>query len=358
MSGAGVWTAELSVPAWTARRFLPRPALALCAVAWLLAARLPFAAEAGAADVNAGLIRQGVWSLALLVGVPWFGLRTARLVQEWKSGEGAWMAGTRVTRARWAIWTVLGAAAAFALWVLPFAALAEYRGDGAGVRERWLASTRVQDALWFRAAQPRSFELQAPAGADRIHLRFLLAAPGDGGPEASLDLRLARANAPAQAVEGRHRIGDGARATLAVPPGSGALILSVERVGAGAVVALDGPEVAWFSSDGDAWTAAWSIARHACLGAAVSIAIALATAAWCSASTAGLAAIALPLIAAASDASSPWMPWSGARDALARAGDGTSVAGPGWQAVALAALALGLAGSSLHARRGLLGRGP
>lgn len=356
MSRAGA--AEFAIPAWTARRFLPPSALALGAITWLLAARLPFAADAGAADVNAGLVRQGVWSLALLVGVPWFALRTARLVQDWKSGEGAWMAGTHVTRARWALWTVLGAAAAFSLWVLPFAALAEYRGDGDGVRERWLASTPVTDALWFRAAEPRVFELEAPEGADRMHLRFLLAAPGDGGPEASLGLRLARASAPASAVEGHHRIGDGARATLALPTGNGALILSVERIGTGAVVALEGPEVAWFSSDGDGWTSAWSIARHACLGAAVSIAIALATAAWCSAATAGLAALALPVIAAASDSSSPWLPWTGARDALARAGDGTSVAGPGWQAVALAALALCVASSALNARRGLLGRGP
>jgi len=334
--------------AWNARRCWPPAACALYAAVLATALVLPWTSEversapALSADVEAGLARQGIWVLGGALVLIGLAARSASSVHRWRQGEGAWLGGGRLSRGGVALAQSLGLALALAMGLLPLALVGEARAGARSPPLRWLADTDVGPIVLFQAGARSVVPVEAPPKAAFLEARFVVAAPGDGGPTAILRASFApEQGAPAVREQ---PISTSTRLRLDLPEGAVRASLSFERVGPGAALVLEGRRVSWFAREGSAWESAACLALHAWLAGSVAATIALAVGAWASPGTAFLAALAA-LAGAWLAADAPgWIPGVGLRDALAWCADGHGPGFPtlgawlGWLGVQVAAL--------------------
>ncbi len=314
------------------RRFLSPPGLALWAVALCIALFLPFAPSAArganqvSSDVSGGLGRQGVWLCALAFALPWFTTRAAACSRQWRRGDGDWLGTGTCTRGDVGAAYLLGCALALGFVLLPFAVAGEWRAGGAAPALVWLGESDVETVILFKEGDRADLKLHPPSGAQVLMARFIVAAPGSGGPGAQVR---ARASGPGTADLGAEAlISNAAALSMDIPRGLGELSLSFERIGPGAVVALEGRRVLWFGRDPPRWSAPLALYLHAWLACIAVAAVSLAVAAWGSQGTAILAASALLALAWLVDfAPMPW-PGVGLRDALDLAGGGFAPSRP------------------------------
>jgi hypothetical protein len=328
-----------------ARRFLSPAALALTTAALALAAFLPFSPSAArganelSPEVGAGLARQGVWLTALAVVLPWFCARAAWCVGRWRRGEGDWLGTGVLSRANVALGHMLGAFLALALVLAPFAIAAELRAGAVAPRLRWIADERVEPVVLLTEADRVQRSVHPPRGGDVLLGRFVIAAPGNGGPSAKLRCAVSRSGAQDFFVD--------VLATANTPfeielqNGTGPVELVFQRVGAGAVAALDDSRLQWFQARPARWSNALAQFLHAWLACSVACAIALGVAAWTSAGTALLCGLGVLAVAALGEKLPLAWPGVGLCDALQLCSDGLGPADPApatWLGAALACL--------------------
>ncbi|MEO6710950.1 MAG: hypothetical protein ABIP42_15325, partial [Planctomycetota bacterium] len=306
--------------ALVARRFLPPSALALFAGALTLSMFIPWSpsAEQGAdqlvPEVSAGLARAGVWLTALAVILPWFCARAAWCVGQWRQGDGDWLGTAGLSRGGVALAHLVGAGLALAVALLPFAFAAEMRAGDAAPRLRWLADSPVRPVVLLTESDRVSVSVPVPSGGDVLRARFVIAAPGNGGPQARLRCDVVRSGARKAQVEVLVTSNDALEIELA--GGVGPIGLGFQRVGPGAAVVLEGSRLQWFESKPARWRSGLALFLQAWLAGGVVCALALGIAAWTSSGTAFLAAF-VPLCCAWLGDSLPiaW-PGVGLRDAL------------------------------------------
>jgi hypothetical protein len=343
--------------AWNARRSWPLAAIlmlaATLAVAWLL----PWSASAldGAPaldpDIDAGLVRQGIWTLGAGLVLTWLVARSAHACTQWRSGEGDWLGSGLLSRGGVALAQCAGMALALLLGFLPFAIAAEWRAGAHPSSLIWLADETVGSVVLLEPDASVQLSVVAPRGAQRLEARFVVAAPGEGGPTALVRASLTPEQGKASVAE--VLVGTAAVLGIDVPAGADKLQLRFERAGNGAAVVLKNARVRWFAPPTSRGHTAVALLLHSWIAGSAAAAIALAVAAWASAGTAFLASFAV-LVAAwlSTDSDAPW-PGIGLRDALALCGDGH---GPGFPTLVswLTALALnGLAVAAIAAQRDL-----
>ncbi|HTF87347.1 MAG TPA: hypothetical protein VK843_02980 [Planctomycetota bacterium] len=320
--------------ALVARRFLPPGALALFAAALALAMFIPWApsAEQGAdqlvPEVSAGLARAGVLLTALAVILPWFCARAAWCVGQWRQGDGDWLGTARLSRGGVALAHLCGAGLALAVALLPFAFAAELRAGDAAPRLRWLADSAVRPVVLLTESDRVQVVAPVPRGGDVLRARFVIAAPGNGGPQARLRCDIARSGARNASVEVLVTSNDALEVQLA--GGVGPLELGFQRVGPGAAVVLESSRLQWFESKPARWKGGLALFLEAWLAGGVVCALALGLAAWTSAGTAFLAAFSPLCCAWLSDSLPIAWPGVGLRGALALCSDGL---GAGWPAL-------------------------
>ncbi len=325
---------SLGLAALVARRFLSPTGLFLIGGALALAVTMPWSPSAvrGGAElsleVSAGLARQGVWICALGMILPWFAWRSSTFVRQWRQGESDWLGTSALSRAGVAWSHVIGALFALGIALVPFAIAGEVRSRRTSPQLEWLADGAVRSVVLMTENDRVSLDVDPPAAASLAIARFVVAAPGNGGPSATVRCTLERAGSAT--IRSEARISNTTSLRLELRGGTGPLKLTFEPVGPGAVVVLEGPRLQWFAPHPARWSVAVSLLLHAWLAAAACAAIALGVAAWTSPGTAFLFAAAVPAIAGLEDRASVFWPGVGLRDALELAGAGF---GPGYPAL-------------------------
>lgn len=325
---------SLGLAALVARRFLSPTGLLLIGGTLALAVCLPWSPSAlrGGAElsleVSAGLARQGVWICALGMLLPWFAWRSSTFVRQWRQGESDWLGTSALSRAGVAWSHVIGALLALGLALLPFAVAGEVCSRRKSPQLQWLADSDVQSVALMTENERVSLDVDPPPGACLAIARFIVAAPGNGGPSATVRCALERAGAATLTKEAR--ISNTTAMELELSAGNGPLHLTFEHVGPGAVVVLEGPRLQWFAPHPSRWSVALSLWLHVWLAAASCAAIALGVAAWTSPATAFVAAAAVPAIAWLEDRAPLFWPGVGLRDALELTGAGFA---PGYPAL-------------------------
>ena len=105
---------------------------------WAPPSTLPLADSPHA--LAAGLVRQGVWSVFLLVLGPLLVIKSAATVAFWRRGEVDWLASAPVSRTKVVLSTWCGKAAAAAL-VLAIGAISAELGAGSGAAGKRFVAT-------------------------------------------------------------------------------------------------------------------------------------------------------------------------------------------------------------------------
>lgn len=272
-------------------------ALALRRVApwWLafgLAALGALAARSAASDDPAGaaLARQGVWTVLLLAATLTLVPRAAGLSERFSTQEFGWVGAEPQSRARWYFSSLAGACAASLGASLIALALAEGSAqvDGPALREVALADVPERAVLDGR--EPVRWSVAASADETlRVELLFVAIEPSvdvEWRAERGGEVRSVRASlARPQAIEVR------------VPPGEGAVQLTLERTGAGGLALLSGERLQRLVSTGSARGASLALALHALLASMCWLALALGLAPWIGARLASAASLVAPLAA-------------------------------------------------------------
>ncbi len=325
---------SLGLAALVARRFLSPTGLFLIGGALALAMFLPWSPSAArggeelSLEVSAGLARQGVWICALGMVLPWFTWRSSTFVRQWREGESDWLGTSALSRAGVAWSHVTGALLALGLALVPFAIAGEVCSRRKSPQLQWLADSDVRSVALMTESDRVSLDVGPPAGASLAIARFIVAAPGSGGPSATVRCTLERAGSAT--ISSETRISNTTALRLEFHGGTGPLKLTFEHVGPGAVVVLEGSRLQWFAPHPSRWSVALSLWLHVWLAAAACAAIALGVAAWTSPGSAFLAAAAVPAIAWLEDRAPVFWPGVGLRDALELSGAGF---GPGYPAL-------------------------
>lgn len=198
----------------------------------------------GAALVH-GLTLRAVWSQLLLLTAPWMVLRCAGIVPRWRAGEGAWLGSSPATRGSLAaaacggIALALVAVTGVAALVAAFAA-GEEGGRPARLR---IESTLTAGTLVLDGGGPRALELSAEALTPRTRFVRARVVPIGAGHAATVRLTLVRGG---ERREVQARVSAPTELRLAVPAvaatETSGLVLELERLGPGPVVALPGGE--------------------------------------------------------------------------------------------------------------------
>jgi hypothetical protein len=336
-----------------ARRALATVVLAIAAAALVLASRADWgsgsaglAAESGegAAALARASAREGVWTIAILAIVPLLALRAARIVPDWRKGEGDWLGSRSASRGSILASTWLGTwAGGAALLAVAGLAIELVRGPG-GSTFRRAGEIALPSAAWITPETPsrwsaREAESHWPAGSRaRVELGF------GAGSGASAEIRLRARRAGGDERIASARIAARGAVEVEIPAGSGPLELEIAcaRPGARAFVVSDAVEV-WTPGARESSASLEILARLAlALGAWSALAIGLG--AWVGPPTAALALLAAWVPAALADRPPAWMPAADLWSALEIAGAGRvpHAVDPRSVATTLALAALGL----------------
>lgn len=336
-----------------ARRALAPIVIAIAAAAVLLALRGDWGggSEGLAAESGGGAValarasaREGVLSIAILAVVPLLALRAARIVADWRKGEGDWLGSRSASR-----WTVL-ASTWLGTWaggaaLIAVACLAIELGIGSnGSTLRRAGEIALPPAAWITSEAPsawtaREDESRWPEGSRaRVELGF------GAGSGASAEIRFrARRGEGAERLSSA-RIAARGSVEVEIPAGSGPLELEIAcaRAGARAFVVSDVVEV-WEPGASEA-SASLEILVRVALALLAWSALAIGFGAWVSPPTAALALFAAWIPAFLADRPPAWMPAADLWSALEIAGAGRvpHAIAPGSIAVAIALAAIGL----------------
>ena len=303
-----------------------------------------------ASHIERALARQAMWTALTLLVAPVLAIGAARVVGRWRAGEAAWLAARaappRVTLTSTWLGLLAGAAVA-SLGV----ALAAEAGVGTDSTPRALRAAGVL----------RANPCETPAGGAAV--RWLSPAPdpfapgsrarlaldlwAQSGPAAQVTLSVERADGGGRAVVER-RLSRAAILEIDLPPGEGELVFTLERVGEGATVVLERPELILLVPAASERLASVELACRLLLALACWTALGLGFGAWMSAPGAVLVlAGAQALVWLAADPSQLWLPAVDLGAALSWVGEGIvppALAPAAWLgSVAWVALGLGVA---------------
>jgi hypothetical protein len=316
-----------------ARRALVPGVVAIAAAILALALRADWGAgsaglvaEAGdrSAALARGSAREGVWSIAVLAILPLVLARAARVIGNWRAGEGDWLGSRAAGRgsilfATWLGTWIGGGILLAAVFLAVEASAGSFAARGPTLRRAgeialprmgWITSDAP--ARWIAGAGESAW----PEGSRaRIELAF---GTGTGaGTEATLRARRGTEERAASARFVAH-----GSVEVELPPGDGALAFEIacERAGSRAFVASDAMEV-WEPGPRESAAGLAILARLA-LALATWTALAMGFGAWLSAPSAALAIAAAWIPAWLAERSPAWLPAADLWDALATAGSG------------------------------------
>lgn len=345
--------------AWTLARLAFVRTLPLAACAALAAAfvyvrvhELARADNAALADASAAL-RTASWTLALVLGVPFFVARAAWTFARWRRGELDFLAPRAAAPAFVALSSWCGIVAAFA--VLGGAATLASEG---GVRDapsfRAAGELALADGAWITGTRTWSTRVDLPEQPHGTRIAVALVLGAGGGPAAEVVFDATRADTRARHTASA-RVGMRGALEVEVPPGTGALELALHVTDPNARVYL-APQRArlWSPVAGTRGASFALFARLVLCGAAAS-ALALGLGAFMAPSIASALVLALWLVPDVVGADPAWIPARDLFDALDVAARGRVPAAPPLVALvgtfAIAALALAPCATSRAAWR-------
>lgn len=345
---------------WLAlRRTLSPGVLGLFVLLALVLVRRDWAGETarlaadGAGVLERGLARAGVWlGLSVVVAAACLG-RAAGSVGRWRAGEADWLAPRALSRTGAVLSTWMGIVLAGLALLLATAICAELAARGAPPSFASGGAFEGRGVQRLDGGARVRLELEDPGvRGSGARLALELGLRLDSGVESELALRVRRLESAPGAQPGpwnevRRHLGAAARVEVELPPGSGPLEIELERLGAGALLALAPRAELWLPVASEAVGSA-RLAFQGGIALAALTALVLGLAAWTrpAIGAALLAALALAVLLSGAGplALAPGSGWPAALDVLQQGrvprGQGPlELAG----AVLVACLGLGLA---------------
>ncbi len=241
-----------------------------------------------------GLVRQGIWSAALLVLLPAATLGAAGILHRWRRGEADWL-GSRPTGRVAALASAWLGSTLGGILLLAVVALIVEAAAGAGEATLRLERRHAMaDSHRLEPGESVTFDLPATATRAGAALRVRLRPALGSGPTTDARLSVGRGAESRSAVA---RLATWTWLEVPLPSGEDAIECTLlnEGQGALAVLARDGVEL-WTPSGGE-WRASLALFARACLALASLGALAIGFSAWVGSVTAGVGALCLWLIA-------------------------------------------------------------
>ncbi len=301
------------------RRTLPPGVVLFALAALLVAGTASWAPTAGALEelideeLARALTRQGVWVAALVLLIPVLVFRAAASVAGWRRGEVDWMASSPTARHTLLLSTWAGTVAAGALVVGACGIVAEVAAGSGAETVRLKERTNVPRVVLVEEDALEHWTVNAPRVGE-ARLRVYLVA---GGPGAEVRLALERDGGGRSEVT--RRIAGRTELRAALPDGEGPVRVSLGRVGAGAIVALDPRGLDLLVPARHEWLASSQLFVGTWLALCAWLALALGFGAWVSGPIAATAVVAVTALTWSR--ATPGLPWSGLPEALALVGE-------------------------------------
>lgn len=316
------------------------PLTALVALAFVLgAARWHELARVAVANADASgtaaAARAACWTLALVLGVPFFVARAARTFARWRRGELDFLAPRAAAPAFVVGASWCGTIAAFVVLGVVAALAAE-----AGVRDapalRASGSITFDTGAWITGARSWSANVDLPAQPEGTRLALALVLGSGGGPATEVVLDAARASANGGAITTRSasvRLGTRGELEVVLPPGDGELTLGVRVTDPSARVYLVPQTARLWQPVAGARDASFALCARLVLLGALASALALGCGAFMAPHVASALVLALWLVPDVFGAEPAWIPARDLFDALDIAARGRVPAWPPWVAV-------------------------
>lgn len=332
------------------RRSLPPGLLVFALAVLLLAGGVQTSAGIEALGVTSedaarGLARQGVWIGASLLLLPVLVFRAAGTVAAWRRGEIDWLAASAAGRATLLASTWSGTALGGTLLIAAIGLAAELTTGAGSATARLVERRAVPRVLLDQsgARTPWTYEDLPAAGEVRVNV-FLVT----GGPSADVRMTVERAAGERQRTEVLARVAGRTELRAPIPDGDGPVEVALERVGAGAVVALDPRGLDVLATSAREWHASVALFVSGGLALAAWLALGLGLGAWISSPSAAAVVASVTLLTWSRGI--PGLPWSHLPDSFGLVGQrlvpatSLATAAPATLALVLAGLAIGCAG--------------
>lgn len=293
------------------------------------------------ADVHAGLARQTVWTLFLLIALPFLVARVAHKVAPSRNGDAPWLATRAESNASIATSTWLGASCASISVALVFMFVAELRAGGPVVLPVASGSLPLPERRQFAAESPLAWTVSVPDPSQESDttMRIELGLGPGAGSACEVRLRMRRhvAGRNEDFVETDH-IGNRGAIEVRLPRGVASLEAELSTSSDGARIYVLSERAELWSLEWNRYSASLALLTRVVTCSGVWIALALLFACFVSAPTAAFGVLALwvPLWFASgtlSPALVRWIPGADLFDALAVLGEGRAPARVGLECI-------------------------
>jgi hypothetical protein len=228
---------------------------------------------------TAGVERHRVWMTGLLVGAPLLIGRTVSFAHNLANEGAGWSAGRAASRLAIIASSWAGAVIAAGAWITLIAVAAEFGSRASDRAPLQPAGRALLSSLSSDQDGVVIFKVQAPTDHDATTLRLPVGLIATGGPSAKLKTRFTRIES-GDFIEEEVLVATKQPLEAQVPDGAGALRLSLERVGEGALVVVPAERAEWWRPAGSTLKASLMLGLLVCMISSAMLAAALGLGTW------------------------------------------------------------------------------